>query len=294
MMHDASSTRGSQPPDANKTAFGGMLEGIKSFFSFGPSPVRRVRSVPHRQEEYRFDLYADWKDPVDQEMAAFLKAYPKVYHENIISKVGERKYRINERVIDICLAHNNRMMIVDGPLQQPFADYMLGTGQNEVWNSQEQLCGKAAPKTAAISQVPVDHRMTFGDVGNPCGDEVGQRLKAMKDAHKQSKVRIKDAQMRAHLFTDHATCNGSSTPPSHISWTRPCSSSTWPSGSPVSTPVLHPCEIPGRGNSFFVNNPRMYMYGNSSPVTPQPYMTPPQLYPHPSPMDASVRNYHWY
>lgn len=73
---------------------------------------------------------------VDGEVTHFCAQYPEIAESNSIICIGGSKYLINGRECDIQVRPQHKgpvLMVIDGPLMQPFLDYFFNTGQNEQW-----------------------------------------------------------------------------------------------------------------------------------------------------------------
>jgi hypothetical protein len=133
------------------------------------------------------DETSDRDDLLDQHVAYYLKHHPDVQRKNSIVKVRPGVYNVNGRDIAVEWQYADNadqpgyLLAVDGPLRQPFSDYM----QNNEYGIQydEKKLGRSA-----LYDVPKGNRLSFGD-----DKKMYSRLEAMKVAKEQAIVREKAA-----------------------------------------------------------------------------------------------------
>lgn len=128
------------------------------------------------------------EDLLDQHVAYFLKHHPEVHAQNNIVRVRPGVYNLNGREISVEWHYSEDpdkpgyLITVDGPLRQPFADYMQGN-ENGIYYDETRL-GRSN-----LAQISKGQRLSFGD-----GNKMYSRLEAMKVAKEQALVREKAAE----------------------------------------------------------------------------------------------------
>jgi len=133
------------------------------------------------------DETSEREDLLDQHVAYYLKHHPEVHQKHRISRVRPGVYNFNGREITVewhyaeFPGEQGYLIVIDGPLRQPFADYMADN-ENGIEYDDKRL-GRSA-----LSQVPKGKRLSFGD-----SNKVYSRLEAMKVAKEQALVREKAA-----------------------------------------------------------------------------------------------------
>eukprot|EP01066_Platyproteum_vivax_P001678 Platyproteum_vivax@DN12131_c0_g1_i1.p1 len=184
---------------------GKMYSNIRNLFENTDYDDHIVQKNSKKTTAVQFDPTKKYVDPVDKELAEFLLAYPEIERSHKIYKLDYRAYRIDNR--DVTVEVNaGHMIIRDGPLKQPFADYMLGTGLNEEWDSSEPLFGKAAPTQTFDTKQDIESKRSFGPVAAPYRNEASHRLEAMKNARKQAQIRSKDKNPGVLASTPNLVC----------------------------------------------------------------------------------------
>lgn len=127
---------------------------------------------------------ADKSDLLDMHVAHYFKTNPDVWEKTTCEKQQNSKYLINCRnvVVEWFFAEtdsdNGYLIVRDGPLIQPFCNYVDGSADNEKYEIRE---GMERPR---ISQIPKEGRISFSDK-----DMVYTRLEAMRVAKEQAKIR---------------------------------------------------------------------------------------------------------
>mmetsp|Transcript_74642 Transcript_74642/g.207481 ORF Transcript_74642/g.207481 Transcript_74642/m.207481 type:complete len:475 (+) Transcript_74642:57-1481(+) len=126
-------------------------------------------------------------DVVDQQVEHFLHCHPQVARKHKVLRKGFGVYEVDGHEVWIEWQHaatptQGYLVVVDGPLRQPFADYMAMTEANAFYDS-----GSVA-KTIPLHHVPKEKRMTFDDK-----HQRYDRLDAMKVAKEQALIRERAA-----------------------------------------------------------------------------------------------------
>jgi len=131
-------------------------------------------------------------DLLDQHVAYFLKHHPDVHKKHHIVRVRPGVYNYDGREISVewkyadMPGEQGHLVAVDGPLRQPFADY-VEENENSIEYDDHHL------GNSALSQLPKGKRLSFGD-----SSKVYSRLEAMKIAKEQALVREKAADLAAN------------------------------------------------------------------------------------------------
>jgi len=127
-------------------------------------------------------------DRIDQHVQYYLRHHPDISRKHKVIKKRLGVYEINRHEVWVEWQHNyvnpsqGYLLVIDGPLKQPFADYMTMTEANAEYD-----LGTVA-KTTPLHHVPKEKRMTFDDTHKQYG-----RLEAMKVAKEQAALRDKAA-----------------------------------------------------------------------------------------------------
>lgn len=120
---------------------------------------------------------------MDQHVAYFLRKHPEVQMRHQIEKLRPAVYSVNGREIHVDWYYPENpeeqgyLVALDGPLRQPFADYMEETEANVEFD--DKCLGRSS-----LQQIPKGKRLSFGDSHKAYG-----RLEAMKVAKEQALVR---------------------------------------------------------------------------------------------------------
>lgn len=120
---------------------------------------------------------------LDQHVAYFLQQNPDVHAQHRIQKIRPCVYNVDGREINVEWhypddpAQSGHLIAIDGPLRQPFSEYMKGSEINAQYDNQQL-------KRSALQQVSKGRRMSFGDE-----HKMYTRLEAMKVAKEQALVR---------------------------------------------------------------------------------------------------------
>merc|ERR1719502_2185886 len=148
---------------------------------------QRQQTGPPGQARER-TYVADPDDLLDQHVAYYFRHHPEVYKKIQIVRKRPGVYELNGREIlvewqyGLLPGEQGFLVALDGPLRQPFADYMSQTEANAEYVTQ-------GLSVNALHAVPLPARMTFDDA-----NRAYTRLEAMKVAKEQAIVREKAAE----------------------------------------------------------------------------------------------------
>mmetsp|Transcript_1836 Transcript_1836/g.3207 ORF Transcript_1836/g.3207 Transcript_1836/m.3207 type:complete len:383 (+) Transcript_1836:66-1214(+) len=122
------------------------------------------------------------ENALDQHVVYFLRKHPDFYHRHTISRIQPGRYQLDGREIGVEWHYGQSgeegyLVAVDGPLRQPFADYVQGTEANACFDDQRL-------PLSSLQQIPKERQLSFGDM-----HQVVSRLEAMKIAKEQALVR---------------------------------------------------------------------------------------------------------
>lgn len=129
----------------------------------------------------------DQDDLIDQHVGYYLRHHPTIHARHAIRRNGPGVYLLDGRELSLEWQYaaepggQGLLVVADGPLKQPFADYMEMTQNNAEYDS-ESL------NRSSLSQIPRAQRMSFHDQ-----HKVYTRLEAMKVAKEQAQFREKHA-----------------------------------------------------------------------------------------------------
>lgn len=127
---------------------------------------------------------ADKEDLLDQHVAYYLRHHPDVHRRHHLVRKRPGVYELNGREVLVEWQYatepggQGHLVVLDGPLRQPFSDYMECNEYNAEYDTQ------SIGSRSALHQIPKDKRMSFGDQ-----HKVYTRLEAMKVAKEQALVR---------------------------------------------------------------------------------------------------------
>lgn len=132
------------------------------------------------------------QDLIDLHVADYFRKHPEVHAAIPILRRGAGLYELNGRFIRVELQfirdqggqQKALLTVVDGPLRQPFADYM------EHKDATETYSGSVFMAKNSLQAIPQSARMTFQDNNNGY-----TRVEAMKVAKEQAAVRESAARM---------------------------------------------------------------------------------------------------
>jgi len=128
------------------------------------------------------------EDLLDQHVHYFLRHNPKEGRRHTLERLEAGVYQIDGHKVEIEWQHAadpgqpGHLVVVDGPLRQPFADYLRNSDANAEYTTH------MIAKTSALHHVPREARMTFDDTNKKYS-----RLEAMKVAKEQASIREKAA-----------------------------------------------------------------------------------------------------
>lgn len=119
---------------------------------------------------------------LDQHVAYYLRKHPEFFQKHIIAKVRPAVYNLDGRVIEVDWHYGEAgregyLVAIDGPLRQPFDDYLQGSETNAQFDE-----GRLA--RTSLHQIPKGRQLSFRD-----DNAVYSRLEAMKVAKEQALVR---------------------------------------------------------------------------------------------------------
>lgn len=130
----------------------------------------------------------DQEDLLDQHVGYYLRHHPDVAKTRTISKKRSGVYDLDGREIRVEWQYaadpgeQGCLVVADGPLRQPFADYMAHSEKNAEYDIQGIGAG------SALHSIPKEKRLSFRDQ-----HKMYSRLEAMKVAKEQALTREKAA-----------------------------------------------------------------------------------------------------
>jgi len=128
------------------------------------------------------------EDVLDQHVVYYLKQHPEFYKKHTISRIRPGVYNLDGREISVDWDYGQYpgdkgfLIAVDGPLRQPFTDYLHGTEDGVAYDNSRL-------RRSSLEQVPHAQRLSFGESKN-----CYSRLEAMKIAKEQALVREQAAE----------------------------------------------------------------------------------------------------
>lgn len=153
-----------------------------------PSRIRVAAQLPQSAARGdREDSAADQEDLLDQHVNYYLRKRPEACRHHTISRTRQGVYQLDGREVEIQWQYSadpggqGFLVVVDGPLCQPFADYMEHSEANARWEGQNI-------GTSSLHLIPRERRISFNDT-----HKVYNRLEAMKVAKEQALFREKAA-----------------------------------------------------------------------------------------------------
>eukprot|EP00811_Abedinium_folium_P029936 NODE_4751_length_1852_cov_3.816232.p1 GENE.NODE_4751_length_1852_cov_3.816232~~NODE_4751_length_1852_cov_3.816232.p1 ORF type:complete len:440 (+),score=118.47 NODE_4751_length_1852_cov_3.816232:103-1422(+) len=141
---------------------------------------RMYQSLPPAYE-------AEADDLLDQHVAYYLRHHPEAHARHSIVRGGPGEYYLDGRVIQVEWQYSTEpggqgcLVAVDGPLRQPFADYMEMNESNVVYDTVD------IGHRSNLQSIPRHKRLSFHD------QKPYSRLEAMKVAKEQALVRERAA-----------------------------------------------------------------------------------------------------
>lgn len=127
---------------------------------------------------------AEDEDLIEQHVRYWLRHHPVEARGHQVTRVSRGVYEIDGHQVDVEWQHHpivgmpGHLVVVDGPMRQPFADYISMSEANCEYDT------LAVAKTSALHHVPKERRMTFDDT-----EDRYTRLEAMKVAKEQANIR---------------------------------------------------------------------------------------------------------
>mmetsp|Transcript_95529 Transcript_95529/g.255438 ORF Transcript_95529/g.255438 Transcript_95529/m.255438 type:complete len:158 (-) Transcript_95529:353-826(-) len=119
-----------------------------------------------------------------QELAALQVRMPSVFNKHIVEKVESEVgvWSLDGRPVVVllspacgALSHGTtQLMVCDGPLRQPFLDYLENNGRNEVWEDVPE----PPDSDRNLWNVPRDLRPEFDGRHLPVGDDRPEAMRA--------------------------------------------------------------------------------------------------------------------
>eukprot|EP00931_Biecheleriopsis_adriatica_P032432 TRINITY_DN18926_c0_g1_i1.p1 TRINITY_DN18926_c0_g1~~TRINITY_DN18926_c0_g1_i1.p1 ORF type:complete len:572 (+),score=102.89 TRINITY_DN18926_c0_g1_i1:41-1756(+) len=154
-----------------------------------PSSSPRRSGANSSRKSSSLNIYdADKEDLLDQHVAYYLRHHPDVASHHSISRRRPGIYDLDGREIQVEWQYSSEpggqgcLVVVDGPLRQPFSDYMEQSEKNAEYDIQGIGVG------TSLHSIPKEKRMSFHDQ-----HKMYSRLEAMKVAKEQALMREKAA-----------------------------------------------------------------------------------------------------
>jgi len=151
------------------------------------TPPDSRRGSKEQPKESKSSYKGESEDLLDQHVAYFMRKHPEVRKKHNIQRKRAGVYQLDGREVEIEWQYASEpggqgfLVVVDGPLRQPFKDYMMDTEANAQYEGQD--IGKSN-----LHMISRDRRISFNDT-----HKVYSRLEAMKVAKEQALVREKAA-----------------------------------------------------------------------------------------------------
>jgi len=185
LMQNLSTMSRSNAADTSRSATPKKLMRKKSASDSEPPSDHEDSNAPSPELKDRNELSEDadgHKEPdlLDTKVQEFLKHCTEIKQQHTVSRKSKGVYEVDGREvqIDIEPTQQDSLWVTDGPLKQPFADYLQMSESHAEYNT------AFVAKTTALHHVPKEQRMTFGDL-----HRTYDRLDAMKVAKEQASVR---------------------------------------------------------------------------------------------------------
>eukprot|EP00404_Azadinium_spinosum_P004081 CAMPEP_0180467292 /NCGR_PEP_ID=MMETSP1036_2-20121128/26924_1 /TAXON_ID=632150 /ORGANISM="Azadinium spinosum, Strain 3D9" /LENGTH=432 /DNA_ID=CAMNT_0022474249 /DNA_START=1 /DNA_END=1296 /DNA_ORIENTATION=+ len=181
-QHGASDRRSASPSHdlPGTTSWGSAPNGGPGSLSGTGSQDRKSSREPTYQ--------VDKEDLLDQHVGYYFRHHPKVFALHRITRKRTGVYDLDGREIKVEWQYATEpgaqgfLVVVDGPLRQPFANYMEMTETNAEYDSE------GIGSSSALQSIPKAKRMSFHDE-----HKTYSRLEAMKVAKEQALVRERAA-----------------------------------------------------------------------------------------------------
>jgi len=181
-----------QPP-SSRTSTAAMSNAASLRTTFSSVALSRTASMSFTQRSVSHSprlttFRSDDEDALHQQVVHFLRHHPSVAAVHEVRRISEGAYDIDGHQVDVEWQHfpeagrSGRLVVVDGPMRQPFEDYLAMSEANAEYDTH------AIAFTSALHAVPKERRMTFDD-----GHQKYSRLEAMRVAKEQASIREKAA-----------------------------------------------------------------------------------------------------
>lgn len=176
-----SSSPKTQPEEIRQTASSSQSPKHARLTSSG-----NLRPIGSERRSAAYD--ADPEDLLDQHVAYYLRHHKDVAAQHSVNRLCPGVYAIDDREVRVEWQHalepggQGFLVVVDGPLRQPFADYMEHSENNAEYDVQ------GIGVDTSLHSIPREKRMSFHDT-----HKVYSRLEAMKVAKEQALVRERAA-----------------------------------------------------------------------------------------------------
>lgn len=121
------------------------------------------------------------QDYIHHHVAFLLQKHRDLSQRHIVERRSMGCYLIDGTEV-VLEWQNGALVVVDGPLRQPFVDYLMQSEVNAEYDT------NSIAKTSALHHVPKERRMTFDDTHKQYS-----RLEAMRVAKEQASIREKAA-----------------------------------------------------------------------------------------------------
>lgn len=168
-----------------------ITRGVDSLAPAGADPTgTRLHDGERGMQQRDVAPYVcDKEDLLDQHVAYYLRHHPEVHQRRSLVRKRPGVYELDGREVNVEWQYATEpggqgyLVVVDGPLRQPFSDYMECTEDNAQYDN----CTIA--ESSSLHMVSRDKRISFGDE-----HKVYTRLEAMKVAKEQALVRERAAE----------------------------------------------------------------------------------------------------
>eukprot|EP01066_Platyproteum_vivax_P012025 Platyproteum_vivax@DN5453_c0_g1_i1.p1 len=152
-----------------------------------PEEEERSRQRPPRARKGAYQPIQH--DRIDVEIAKYLQKHPNVHEAISIKRLKLGEYMIDSRTVKLQMRPWGKeskpiLVVADGPMKQPFEDYITGSPENEVWEGVET--------SLAVHALPQHARLTFKAMPPP-QQRPPDRLLAMRTAKKEAILREENA-----------------------------------------------------------------------------------------------------
>lgn len=133
----------------------------------------------------------DKEDLLDQHVGYYLRHHPEVHARHRLVRKRPKVYELDGREIRVDWQYATEpggqgfLVVIDGPLRQPFADYMSMSEENAEYETQT-----LGMNSGALHLIPKEQRVSFHDQ-----HKVYSRLEAMKVAKEQAVFRERAADL---------------------------------------------------------------------------------------------------